>query len=341
MTLLARRRWLLASLNASVGIGVLPSLVFGKEEPLPPDVDRAGAELITKEAQRAIRRGIDFLAGRQIRTGRAEGSFGLQRYASGVAVCSLAGLAFMAAGSAPKEGPQGHAIDRCIKFILASVQEGGFISGGASNDQMYGHGLATLFLAQVYGMTLRDDVGPKLRAAVKLICECQNKDGGWRYQPVKSDADLSITICQIMALRAARDAGLHVPIEVRDQCMAYVQRCQNSDGSYRYTLNGGRTTVALTAAGIVSLYSAGIYEGPEVERRSPGSRQIRRAKGAAVWAAIISMASTMPRKRCGNSAASAGRDGTSPFATSSSPTKPLAGRGPMRVSAPSLARRLG
>jgi hypothetical protein len=110
------------------------------------------------------------------------------------------------------------------------------------------------------------ELGGKLRTAVRLIVDTQNDAGGWRYQPVKSDADLSITICQIMALRAARDAGIHVPERTRTLCIQYVKNSQNSDGSFRYTPHSGRGgSFPLTAAGIVALNSAGIYSGPEID----------------------------------------------------------------------------
>ena len=76
---------------------------------------------------------------------------------------------------------------------------------------MYSHGFGTLFLAEAYGMTHRPEIREKLQKAVQLIIDTQNNEGGWRYQPVKHDADLSVTICQINALRAARNAGLYVP----------------------------------------------------------------------------------------------------------------------------------
>jgi hypothetical protein len=255
--------------SAAFGLAAAGSRsLLGDEVKEYVDPERAGAELITGDAQRAINRALEYLARKQVKVGRSKGNFGGQGYAGGVATCSLAGLGFMAAGSPPGQGPYGKNVDLCVEFIVNSVQDTGFITGvgGASNDQMYGHGFATLFLAEVYGMTQREDVGEKLRKAVKLICECQNDQGGWRYQPVKSDADLSLTICQIMGLRSARDAGIHVPIEVRNKCVDYVKKSQNGDGSFRYTLSGGGGTFPLTAAGIVALYSAGIYDGPDVEK---------------------------------------------------------------------------
>ena len=51
---------------------------------------------------------------------------------------------------------------------------------------------------------------------------------------------------------------------VREKCLSYVRRSQNEDGGFRYQIQGGGSTFPLTAAGLVSLYSAGIYDGPEV-----------------------------------------------------------------------------
>ena len=107
----------------------------------------------------------------------------------------------------------------------------------------------------------------KLVAAVKLIVNTQNKQGGWRYQPVRADADISVTICQIMALRAARNAGIFVPKETVDRCIEYVKRSQNPDGGFMYILGqGGESIFPRSAAGVVALYSAGVYEGPEITK---------------------------------------------------------------------------
>jgi hypothetical protein len=136
---------------------------------------------------------------------------------------------------------------------------------------MYGHGFGTLFLAEVYGMAptraLRGELRGKLDRAVRLIIQSQNFEGGWRYRPERHDADISVTICQIMALRAARNAGIAVPKTVATKCTDYVKACQDpSDGGFRYQKHFGPTGFARTAAGVVALYSAGIYKGPEVKK---------------------------------------------------------------------------
>jgi prenyltransferase beta subunit len=132
---------------------------------------------------------------------------------------------------------------------------------------MYGHGFATLFLGEVYGMTQDEDVKEKLQKAVRLIERCQNDEGGWRYQPVKADADISVTICQVMGLRAARDAGIKVDKSVIDKAIKYVKSCQNPDGGFSYIAGqGSGSGFARTGAGVASLYYAGVFEGGEVKR---------------------------------------------------------------------------
>ena len=88
----------------------------------------------------------------------------------------------------------------------------------------------------------------------------QNSEGGWRYNPVPFDADVSVTICQVMALRSARNAGIKVPKKTIDQAVDYVKNCQNPDGGFKYMLNSGSSAWPRTAAGVATLFYAGLYE---------------------------------------------------------------------------------
>src|SRR4029450_1520657 len=139
------------------------------------------------------------------------------------------------------------------------------VPNAATHGPMYGHGFGTLFLAEAYGMTRRPEIREKLEKAVRLVIDSQKGDGGWRYQPLKADADLSVTICQINALRAARNAGIYVPKETVDACIRYVKQSQNPDGGFRYMLQGGASAFPRSAAGVVALYSAGEYESKEID----------------------------------------------------------------------------
>ena len=269
-----RRKFLAGTAMAIGTLSATPSkAAFFRErniqEPAAKEDVKSVEEMVTPNTRTAISVGLDYLAQHQNGEGRAKGAFGNAGYSAGVAVTALSGLAFLCSGSTPISGKYSANIRACTDFILGSVRDSGYISESNSTrkfSNMYGHGYAMLYLSQVYGMSKRASLEEKLSRAVQLTCKIQNRLGGWRYQPVMQDADLSITICQIMALRAAHNAGIEVPNEVREKTIKYVERCQNPDGSFHYTERGGRTTVALTAAGVVSFYSAGIYEGPKIEK---------------------------------------------------------------------------
>jgi hypothetical protein len=259
MHTVGRRQFLLQSLATAAAVHGGSLLAAGQV-----DGDRAeAASLYTPEATRAVERGLAYLDARQ----HEDGSFGSGAYRSNAAVCGLCGMAFMAAGSTPGRGPYGRQVTECAQFLLDHAMDSGFIvvEGAVSHGPMYGHGFATLFLAEAYGMAMLPGMREKLGRAVELIIQTQNPEGGWRYHPHSRDADISVTICQVMALRAARNAGIFVPNETIDRCIDYVKRCQNPDGGFMYMLEDGPSLFPRSAAGVVALYSAGVYEGPEIE----------------------------------------------------------------------------
>jgi prenyltransferase beta subunit len=249
---------LLAALLVPVDSAAAPTV--------PRTVETSGLEYVTPAAQQAISHGLEFLAINQNDDGSLGGGSAYRRH---VAVTALAGMAFLSAGNTPHRGKYGRNVEKAVQFILANTDPTGLISTPEARQQnpMYGHGFAALFLAEVYGMTHRADIREKLKLAINLIINTQNKDGGWRYFPVRREADVSATVCQIMALRAARNAGLYVPKNTVDLCTRYVKQCQNPDGGFNYQLVGGNGSHwPRSAAGLVALYSAGIYEGREIER---------------------------------------------------------------------------
>jgi hypothetical protein len=226
--------------------------------------EKTAPEMVTPAADKAIQDGLAYLAAHQ----QEDGSFGTGGYRGNVALCGLAGLAFLSSGSTPGRGPYGGHVSKCIDYLLLHTKESGFIvqAESAGYGPMYGHGYATLFLAECHGMSQRLGLRDKLTKAVALIIDTQNKDGGWRYQPQRLDADISVTVTQVMALRAAKNAGIHVPKETMDRCIDYVQRSQNPDGGFMYMISGGESAFARSAAGVVALQSAGVYEGPWITK---------------------------------------------------------------------------
>ncbi|MEM7262384.1 MAG: prenyltransferase/squalene oxidase repeat-containing protein [Planctomycetota bacterium] len=231
------------------------------------------------EARRAVKRGLEYLRSTQNDDGSWTDIIGRKVHydyrgnlGKHVGVTALACMAFLANGSLPGRGEYSEQIERGLDFILKNVQHNGFITNQES--RMYSHAFATLFLAEVYGMTGMDSVGRKLKQSISLIVEAQNKNGGWRYQPGAPDADMSITVCQVMALRAANNAGIHVPKAVIDRAIDYVKNSYNHRyGAFNYQIEEGpggrrqmsRHSFALTAAGVTALYGAGVYDDAHIE----------------------------------------------------------------------------
>lgn len=230
----------------------------------PPDGQAPTFDELTPEWRTSVDKGLAWLAKHQ----SPDGSFGASgSYHSHVGISALAGLAFLADGNLPQRGRYGAEVQKVLDYILSCSQGSGLLQGqDVDHGPMYGHGFATLFLAEVYGQSQDPAVKETLRKAVRLILSSQNDEGGWRYQPRPMDADISVTICQVMALRAARNAGIKVPKECIDRATQYVLKSQENDGGFRYMLNSAGSAFPRSAAGLATLYYAGMYQGKPIER---------------------------------------------------------------------------
>jgi hypothetical protein len=246
-----------------------PAATPGAPQPVRTAQNNAAANEITPELDEAISGGLKFLVAEQ----GADGSFGSGRYGKNIAVTALACIALMADGNTPGRGRYGKNVQKGLEFVLNSSTETGLLAADSTNGPMYGHGFAALFLGEVYGMTkgggetpLSTRVHEALVKACTLIQRSQNSEGGWRYNPVPYDADISVTICQIMALRSARNAGIEVPKETIDKAVEYVRQCQNNDGGFRYQSSAGVSAWPRSAAGVAALFYAGIYKDDAIDR---------------------------------------------------------------------------
>ena len=132
---------------------------------------------ITPPMRDAVDRGLLFLSLAQ----SSDGSYGADsRYPRHVGITALGCLAFMADGHLPGRGRYGSHVERGLDFILQHATESGLVAADTSHGPMYGHGFATLFLGEMYGMTRDPRVRETLLKAVRLIVNTQNHEGGWR-----------------------------------------------------------------------------------------------------------------------------------------------------------------
>jgi hypothetical protein len=190
-----------------------------------------------------------------------------------LAVTAYTVMAFLASGNLPNEGEYGRNVQKGAQFLLSCARDDGFFTSdlpqaGRRHSNMYDHGIATIALAELYGQAQDPKVKSRLEAAVKLIVSCQNQQGGWRYEPRPSDADISVTVLQVVALRAIKNGGLDVPQKTIDRAVAYVKTCRDANsGGFCYQPNSG-PGFARTAAAIYSLQVCGLYSDPMVAKGS-------------------------------------------------------------------------
>jgi hypothetical protein len=237
---------------------LIPSVILAFEQS-PGAIPEGSAELVTSKTDAAIKLGLSWLARMQ----QPDGSFGSRTYKGHVATTSLAGLALISSGSPPGRGPYGAQIEKAVRYVVEQTSPAGYIyyPGGSSMGGMYSQGFGTLFLAEAYGMAHSSELHEALSRAVRLIIDTQNNEGGWRYEPKReAEADISVTAAQINALRAARNAGFFVPKETIDASLRYVRQSQNDDGGFRYMRSAGTSAFPRSAAGLIGLYSGGVYQ---------------------------------------------------------------------------------
>ncbi len=218
---------------------------------------------MTPATRRAIANGLDYLISKQREDGSFEGSRG-----ANTGIVSFAVLSFMATGQMPGQGPRGEAVARSVAFVANHAASSGLIVNvdDSSNGAMYEHAMSVLMLAEVAGEHEEEKLMRVLHRGVELIVAAQNDLGGWRYRPNSRDADISVTVMQMAALRAARDAGVTVPARTMDMAIAYVKKCATPGGGFLYHPGTGEPAYARTAAGVCGLLLAGQFAAPEVRR---------------------------------------------------------------------------
>ncbi len=222
----------------------------------------ASADGVPPRERKAVEKALDFLVSSQ----DEDGSWGPLGYDSNPGVVALCALAFMGYGVEMGLGKYGTAAKRAIDYILESQDEDGLIAGRGAHS-MYAHGFATLALAEAYGMYPGKKLGKALKKAVEVIVKAQNATGGWRYTPTSRDADITVTGCQMVALKAARNAGIEVPDETIEKGLRYVKSCATPSGGFTY--QAGRpfgAGTARTGIAVTVMSLCGMRDSPEAKR---------------------------------------------------------------------------
>src|SRR5712691_11333609 len=232
------------------------------------------AEELDPKYKDAIDKGLKWVAKNQQRDGHWDANGG--QYPT--TMSALGGMVLLMEGSTIKEGKYADNIRKTVDWFMepGRCQRNGLI-GNPNNPTesaryMYGHGFGLLFLSQVYGeeedAQRRKKLDGILTRAVDFTGKAQTSRGGWGYVSSADGGGFdegSVTITQVQALRAARNAGIAVPRSIIDRAHDYLKNCTTPNGGVIYSLapggafNGGERP-PLTAAAISCMFSAGEYK---------------------------------------------------------------------------------
>jgi len=225
------------------------------------EVEAVPAAREMQRIETSIDRAVEYLAITQNPDGSWTGGTGRNNGVNGICL-----LAFLGRGHVPGRGPFSSVVDGAIAFIEGTQTESGqYSSPNPSRGQMYEHGLATLAMIEAYGFVPTVEMRRSVQNAVNLIVNAQSTNGGWRYHPTPGEHDLSVTVMQVVALRAATNARLEVPEETLEKALGYVRLCIVPEGGFAYQPGGGPLS-ARTAAGCLSMQLLGAFDDPAVGR---------------------------------------------------------------------------
>ncbi len=233
------------------------------------------------EVDLSIERGVQYLLSIQ----REDGAITDRQYDT--TMTALAIMALASIGCTPNHlDERGLATKRALDFVLRDGRqdEQGYF-GNRDGSRMYGHGITTLMLTEMLGMGADSEqdklIYTRCQSAIDLILSAQQQQkadryrGGWRYTPNSNDADLSVSVWQLMALRSAKNDGLQVPTEAIVEAVDYLKRSYTARldsagiptdpaAGFSYLPDNRNASFAMTAAGLLAMQVCGQYESPLV-----------------------------------------------------------------------------
>jgi hypothetical protein len=128
---------------------------------LTPTFASAKEVKMDEATTKATAKALDWLAKKQ----NQDGSWSEGRFPHNTAITAFALLAFMSQGHLPNQGLYGPEVGKGCRFLLSSARNDGFLIG-ARGGNMYCHAMATLALAELWGMSGDEEIKPVLTKAV-------------------------------------------------------------------------------------------------------------------------------------------------------------------------------
>ena len=174
-------------------------------------------------------------------------------------------LPFLAAGQThrDKEAAYRKQVEAGLNYLMnvgirtpAGYDLRGVLNKGDKDDEQneayYVHGAATLVLCEAYGMTSDRRLKPAAEGAIQFLLNSQDpRGGGWRYVP-QQPGSTSVTAIQVMALMAAKKAGIKIPDTSLKGVMHYLDSVQvDKQGRYGYEIEKKSYQASVTAMALL------------------------------------------------------------------------------------------
>ncbi len=217
----------------------------------------------TRESEYAVEMALHWLAEHQNYDGswsfnhtlnpKCHGACGNPGFTPGkIAATAIALLPFLGTGQTHLEGQYRRNVDLGLHFLVRSMQTQGKLGSlWEPGGQMYGHGMASIVLCEAYGMTHDRFLKEPAQKAINFIAEAQDpRGGGWRYRP-GDPGDTSVVGWQLMALKSAEMAYLHVPPGTMRKAGYFLDSVQSDGGATYGYQNPDRRRPATTAIGLL------------------------------------------------------------------------------------------
>ncbi|MCG3184805.1 MAG: hypothetical protein ICCCNLDF_02935 [Planctomycetes bacterium] len=126
-----------------------------------------------------------------------------------VGLTGLAMLAFSGPGYDHKTSKYARTLRQAVIW-MRKVQDNDGCFGAKEDDHfIYNHAIATMAMAELYGLSGDSVLGPIVERAVEFILKAQNPGLGWRYGVQPGINDTSVTGWMVLTLHTCELAGIH------------------------------------------------------------------------------------------------------------------------------------
>lgn len=144
------------------------------------------------------------------------------------AATGLALLAFLGAGYTHESGRYAEHVDRGLYYLRGQMREVE-IGADLQMGSMYGHGIATLAVAEAAAMTGDQELRGMTAELTRFVLAARHEDGSWGYTP-GTPGDITLTAWQIMALQGAHRLKIQLPSDVFARTKQYVDGLSPDQG---------------------------------------------------------------------------------------------------------------